>query len=73
MIYLLVIITSLAGATGAYAQTTNVLNVTTLGADRTGVRAIREFWRLYGEGKNERWYKLPGGYLAEFEEDSIHH
>lgn len=74
MIYLLVVIASFAYSAGVYAQSTsNVLNVTTLGADRTGVRAIREFWRLYGEGKNERWYKLPGGYLAEFEEDNIHH
>jgi hypothetical protein len=59
----------------AQVQTTSngssFLNLHRLRTDRAGVKAAREFWKLNGEGKDERWYKLPGGYLAEFEENSI--
>jgi len=76
MIYLSVAIsTFLAASTVTHAQGTSsrTLNVHTLGADRTGVRAARTFWKLYGEDKNECWYKLSAGYLAEFEDEGIRH
>jgi len=57
----------------AHAQATNntFLNIHNLKNDKGGVRATREFWKLAGENKEERWYQLPGGYLAEFEEGAI--
>jgi len=47
------------------------LNINSMRTERAGVKAAREFWKMMGEGKNENWYKLPGGYLAEFNEGSI--
>jgi hypothetical protein len=47
------------------------LNINSLRTERAGVKAAREFWKMNGEEKNEKWYKLPGGYLAEFNEGSI--
>ena len=47
------------------------LNMNSMRTERAGVKATREFWRMYGEEKNEKWYKLPGGYLAEFNEGSV--
>jgi hypothetical protein len=56
----------------AQAQTRNTfLNINSLRTERAGVKAAREFWKMNGEEKNEKWYKLPGGYLAEFNEGSI--
>ena len=76
MIYALAMIGAmLAISTVSHAQSNDsyFLNLRAIGADRSGVKAARQFWHLYGEGKNERWYKLSGGYLAEFEEEGIHH
>jgi hypothetical protein len=42
-----------------------------LSPDRGGVRAAREFWKKYREGKDEKWYKFSGGYLAEFLDEGI--
>ena len=42
-----------------------------LGTDRAAVKAAREFQKKNGDGKDERWYKLAGGYLAEFTEGTI--
>src|SRR5438309_9686049 len=55
------------------AQMSRELLVSTqnLGSDRAAVKAAREFWKKYGEGKNESWYKLEAGFLAEFSETSI--
>lgn len=57
----------------SHAQITSntFLNMNSMRTERAGVKATREFWRMYGEEKNEKWYKLPGGYLAEFNEGSI--
>lgn len=57
----------------SYAQMTNsaMVSVRTLGMDHSGMRAAREFSKRHGEGRNETWYKLPAGYLAEFKEGSI--
>lgn len=35
------------------------------------VKSARTFWRMYGETKNEKWYSLPGGSLAQFETGGI--
>jgi hypothetical protein len=42
------------------------LNVHTLGAEHAAVRASRDFLMRAGEQKEEQWYKMPGGYLAEY-------
>jgi len=42
-----------------------------LGSDHSAMKAAREFWKKYGEGKNESWYKLEAGYIAEFSEATI--
>lgn len=41
------------------------------GRDGSTAKSARNFWRLYGEGKNEKWYSLPGGSLAKFEDQGI--
>jgi hypothetical protein len=56
----------------AQATTNTFLNIHTLRNDKAGVKAAREFMKLAGENREERWYQLPGGYLAEFEEGTIH-
>ncbi|HVW58797.1 MAG TPA: hypothetical protein VHC48_02135 [Puia sp.] len=55
----------------AQATASTILNINSLMTERAGVKATREFWKMNGEGKGERWYKFPGGYLAEFEEGAI--
>ncbi|HVU55620.1 MAG TPA: hypothetical protein VHD83_11220 [Puia sp.] len=57
----------------SHAQISNDVLVSTrpLGSDRAAIKAAREFWKKFGEGKNESWYKLAAGYLAEFSEDAI--
>ncbi|HEY4207671.1 MAG TPA: hypothetical protein VGM31_12690 [Puia sp.] len=42
-----------------------------LGSDRAAMKAAREFWKKYGAGKDESWYKLSAGYLAEFSESTV--
>ena|ERR1700761_4165437 len=60
------------GVTITYAQTQTadkayLLNVHALGADRSAVKATRDFWSRVGEQKEEQWYKLPaGGFMAEY-------
>ena len=50
----------------------NVVSDTPLtGMDESTVESARNFARLYGEGKNEKWYSLPGGSLARFEDQGI--
>ena len=52
----------------SHAQISNevLVSTQTLKADRAATKAGREFWKKYGEGKNESWYKLAAGFLAEF-------
>ncbi|HVV03565.1 MAG TPA: hypothetical protein VHC96_05045 [Puia sp.] len=54
----------------SHAQISNELLVSTqtLKADRAAIKAERQFWKKYGDGKNESWYKLAAGFLAEFSE-----
>jgi len=47
------------------------LSLRGLSPDRGSVRATREFWKKHGEGKDEKWYKFPKGYLAEFMDGDI--
>ena len=56
----------------AQATSNTFLNIHSLRNDKGGVKAAREFMKLAGENREERWYQLPGGYLAEFEEGTIH-
>ena len=54
-----------------HAQTagkTYLLNVRTISSDAAAVKATRDFWKRVGDGKEEKWYKLPKGYMAEYEE-----
>lgn len=59
---------------GVFAQQidkTALLNIRAIGTDRSAVRATRDFWKRVGESKDERWYKLPNGYLAQYTEGAI--
>lgn len=47
---------------------TTSLNVHALGTEHAAVRASRDFLQRAGEQKEEHWYKMPGGYLAEYKE-----
>jgi len=57
----------------SHAQMSNDVLVSArgLGSDHAAIKAAREFWKKYGEGKNESWYKLEAGYFAEFSEGAI--
>lgn len=57
----------------ADAQMSNdvLVSTQTLRSDRAAVKAAREFWKKYGAGRDESWYKLDGGYLAEFTQGTI--
>src|SRR5579872_755461 len=69
MLLLLVV----AGGYRALSQTSTtdkayLLNIHAIGTDRAAVRATRDFWQQAGDQKQEQWYKLPQGYLAEYTE-----
>ncbi len=56
---------------GLKAQTTQsaqLLSVNAIGTDPAAVRATRDFWQKMGDEKDERWYKLPKGYLAYYKD-----
>ena len=46
----------------------SLLNLHTLGASGAVVRAQRDFLKREGGQKEERWYKISDGFLADFEE-----
>jgi hypothetical protein len=37
------------------------------GADPGATKAIRNFWKMFGEPENEKWSSLSGGSLAQFD------
>ena len=41
------------------------------GSDAAAIKAVGQFWKTFGDSRNELWYKLPGGYLAEFSEKVV--
>jgi len=41
------------------------------GTEAGAVKSARIFLQMFGDGKNEKWYSLPGGSLARFEEQGI--
>jgi len=57
----------------SHAQMSNDILVSArgLGSDRAAIKAAREFWKKYGAGRDESWFKLDAGYLAEFSEGAI--
>ncbi|HTI07430.1 MAG TPA: hypothetical protein VL832_02705 [Puia sp.] len=57
----------------ASAQKTSdlLLPVRNAGSDAAAVRATSEFWKTFGDSRNEVWYRLPGGFLAEFNEKVV--
>ena len=72
MIYVLAIaVICLPLVTRAQATSNTFLNIQTLGSERGSVKAAREFWKKHGDDKDEKWYKFPGGYLAEFLDGDI--
>jgi hypothetical protein len=42
-----------------------------IGADKAAVRATRDLWNRVGDQKNEQWFKLPQGYMAEYTDGPI--
>jgi hypothetical protein len=36
-------------------------------------KTVRNFWQLFGDSKNENWFHLGNGALAEFEDKGIHY
>lgn len=70
-IFLVMAMISLSLITRAQATSSTFLNLHTLGTERGAVKAAREFYKRHGEDKDEKWYKFPGGYLAEFLDGEI--
>jgi hypothetical protein len=48
-----------------------LLPIRNAGADGAAIKATGHFWNTFGESKNEKWYPLPDGFLAEFTERSV--
>jgi hypothetical protein len=40
-------------------------------SDSRVIKAVRNFWQTFGDSKNETWYYLPEGALAEFQENGV--
>src|SRR3982074_1642967 len=56
---------------GAQAQVSDhatMMNIHAIGVETAAVKASRDFWQRAGEQKDERWYKAPLGYEAEYTE-----
>lgn len=68
---MVMVIIFIPSAVHAQASRNTFLNIQTIGTDRGSVRAAREFWKKHGDNKDEKWYKFPGGYLAEFLDGDI--
>lgn len=57
-----------------YAQNNDrlvLLNISNIGADKAAIRATRDFWRKAGESKAEKWYRSPGGFIAEYTQGPV--
>jgi hypothetical protein len=48
-----------------------LLHTSTIGTEKSAVRATRDFWNRAGEQKNEKWYKMPQGYMAEYTDGPV--
>jgi hypothetical protein len=46
-------------------------NLHIIGSDRAALRAVRNFWEMEGEQKQERWWKLSFGYEADYSDNGI--
>ena len=44
-----------------------LLNIHNIGTDKNAVRATRDFWERAGDQTNAQWYKLPKGFMAEYD------
>lgn len=73
LVIVLAVLLGTIATTNVQAQSLDrmVFNIRTTNMDKAGTRATRDFWRRVGEGKNEQWYRLEGGLLAEFTEAGI--
>lgn len=63
----------LAGRT-MHAQDNNklvLLNISNPGMDKAAIRATRDFWSRAGESKDEKWYRYPDGFIAEYTEGPV--
>ena len=45
-----------------------LLNLHTIGSSGAAVRAVRDFLKREGDGKEEKWYRTKQGFLAEFDQ-----
>ena len=67
----ILLITSFYFASHAQMSSDILVSTRNLGSDHAAIKAAREFWKKYGAGKDESWYKLEAGFLAEFTEGAI--
>src|ERR1700748_1494720 len=74
IIFLLLAAACCGGHATVHAQTSDkafLLNIHTLETDAGAVRATRDFWKRAGDGKEEKWSRLPEGYLAEYTDGGV--
>ena len=76
VILLVAAIFSLASFSTGHAQSAMSVSLEHISPDGSGARAarpVRNFWHMFGESMNEKWYAIPrdGGFLAEFREKGI--
>ena len=70
MLIILVGLLAMSGSMALRAQKQDnsiLLNLHTIGSTGPAVRAVRDFLKREGDGKEEKWYKTSEGYLAEFD------
>ena len=48
-----------------------LLHTGAMGTGKAAVRATRDLWSRVGDRKNEQWFKMPQGYMAEYTEGPV--
>ena len=61
------------GTTGKASATTVSGRTGEMTVSELTSKTVRNFWRLFGDSKNENWFHLENGYLAEFAENGKHY
>jgi hypothetical protein len=57
---------------GSAQTTVNESNPALFTADtRTAAKPLRNFWKMFGESKNEKWFSTPELSIAEFQEKGV--
>lgn len=66
------LLSMLSAYTGhAQSKGKEIMNLLPTGSNASMAKVTRHFWRTYGESKNEKWYSIKDGVMAEFQDKNI--